>query len=86
MPVHLRREPGNQHDSNAIAVLIAVPRFGGLFGQSMVQIGFVKAAAAAKLAQQMDAGARVSGVVKSFFAPSGQDHPRVSLRLEWDER
>jgi hypothetical protein len=57
----------------------------GLLGQSLVQIGYIKAAAAEGLAAKIDAGTKVTGYVKSFYAPSGKDHPRVSLRLEWPD-
>ena len=83
MPVLLRRDPSNPHDSNAITVFISVPRLFGLLGQSPTQIGYIRAAAAKGLAAKIDAGTEVSGSVKSFYAPSGIDHPRVSLRLEW---
>lgn len=83
MPVHLRREPSNPHDPNAVAVLIAIPRLFGLFGQRLAQIGYIKAGAAKGVAAKIDAGVRVQGVVESFFAPEDKDFPRVSLRLEW---
>ena len=83
--VQLVREPLNSHDPNAIAVFISVPRLFGLLGRSQLQIGYVKAGAAQGLAAKMDGGTSVSGHVKSFYAPSGIDHPRVSLRLEWPD-
>ena len=83
MPVQLRRDPSNPYDPNAIAVFISVPRMFGLLGQSLTQIGYIKAAAAKGVAARIDAGTEVSGFIKSFYAPSGIDHPRVSLRLEW---
>jgi len=83
MPVHLRREPNNPYDPDAIAVLIAVPRMFGLLGHSLVQIGYIKASAAKGLAAKLDSGKSVNGMVKSFYAPEGKDFPRVSLRLEW---
>lgn len=85
MPVQLRRDPTNPYDSNAIAVLISVPRLFGLLGRSQLQIGHIKASAAKSVAAKMDSGVLVRGFVKSFHAPSGLDHPRVSLRLEWPD-
>ena len=85
MPVQLRRDPSNPHDPNAIAVLILVPRLFGLLGQSLTQIGYIKAGAAKGLAARIDTGTEIFGFVKSFYAPNGLDHPRVSLRLEWAE-
>jgi hypothetical protein len=83
MPVQLKRDPTNPHDSNAIAVLISVPRMFGLLGQSLAQIGFIKAPAAKGLAAKMDAGTSLTGYVKSFYAPIDIEYPRVSLRVEW---
>lgn len=85
MRVRLRREPDNEHDSNAIAVFLSVPRLFGLLGQAQAQIGYIKAAAAKGLAKKMDAGVPVTGYVKSFYAPEGREFPRVSLRLEWPD-
>lgn len=85
MSVQFKREPKNAHDPNAIAVLITVQRMFGLFGSSQAQIGYVKSEAAKSLAKKMDTGTRLSGFIKSFYAPAGIDHPRVSLRIEYDE-
>ena len=49
-PLELRREPGNEHDANAIAV-----HAGG------AQVGFVPRELAAELAPELDAGAPVVG-------------------------
>lgn len=83
MPVRLRREPNNPYDANAVAVLIEVPRLLGFLGRRLVQIGYIKSGAAKSIAPKIDAGILVTGFVKSFYAPDGRDHPRVSLRLEW---
>jgi hypothetical protein len=79
--VSLTREPNNQHDSNAIAVCIETPVLFGLLGKRFRKIGYIKAAAADGLAQQMDRGLKVTARVASFHAPTGRDHPRVSLTL-----
>jgi hypothetical protein len=79
--VSLRREPNNEHDSNAIAVCIETPVLFGLLGKRFQKIGYIKAAAADGLAEQMDRGLKVTARVASFHAPSGWDHPRVSLTL-----
>lgn len=81
MAVLLRREPQNEHDSNAIAVYLKCPRLFGLLGHSEHKIGYIKARAAARIAAQIDQGVIVAGVVRSFYAPVGRDHPRVSLEL-----
>lgn len=81
MVVTLRREPQNQHDPNAIAVYMKSPRLFGLLGHSEHKIGYIKTRAAKRIAQQIDQGVAVTGSVRSFYAPDGRDHPRVSLEL-----
>jgi len=80
--VFLVREPNNEHDPNAVAVFIEV---GGLFGfgKSKKQIGYIKATRSNVVATKMDAGELILGKVKSFHAPEGKNHPRVSLELEY---
>ena len=85
MPALLRRDRTNAYDLDAVAVLIAAPRKLGLLGTSHRQIGFIKAGAAKGIAAKIDSGTPVSAYVKSFHAPAGLDHPRVSLRLEWPD-
>ncbi|MCW8917162.1 MAG: HIRAN domain-containing protein [Magnetovibrio sp.] len=81
--VQLIREPNNPHDPNAIAVHLSVPKFFGLMGQTSKKIGYIKASTAKSLAKKMDAGMAVRARIKSFYAPSGKDIPRVSLRLDY---
>ena len=81
MPVVLEREPANPHDPNAVAVFIKVSRFGGLLGTSLKQIGFIKANTAKSLAKAMDSGMRVTGHVKSFWAPDDREFPRVKVEI-----
>jgi hypothetical protein len=76
--VVLKREPNNQHDSNAVAVYLVVPRFFGIFGNAHKQIGYIKKNTAKSLAKKMDAGVSVSGSVKSYFSPGAMNHPRVT--------
>ena len=83
--VELRRQPSNRHDPNAIAVYIEAPRFFGLFGKGLRQIGYIKAPAAGGLAKRMDDGLVIQARVSSFYAPPGREHPRVSLDLEYAE-
>ncbi len=64
-------------DPNAIAVLISVPHT--FVGSSQVQIGYIKAGAAKGLAAEMDSGIKISGYVKSFYAPDVKEYPRVQL-------
>lgn len=81
--VILERETNNKHDKNAVAVYIVIPRLFGLLGSSLKQIGYIKSNTAKSLAKRMDAGETITGYVKSYYAPQGRDHPRVTLELEY---
>lgn len=81
--VHLRREPDNKYDSNAIAVYLETPGFLGLIGKQLRQVGYIKSKRAAFLAQKLDHGEAISGTVASFYAPAGRECPRVSLALKY---
>jgi hypothetical protein len=83
MPVVLKRERKNPHDSNAIGVYINTPRLGGLLGKKLSMIGHIKANTAKSLAKRMDSGEKVSGHIKSLYAPPEGDHPRVALHLNY---
>lgn len=82
-PVYLVRELDNEHDENAVAVYIPVPRFFGLLGASKQKVGYIKSRAAKSIAEKMDSRVKVTAVVRSFYAPEGRDHPRVSLELDY---
>lgn len=69
-PLALRRDPGNEHDPNAIAVLAA----GG------AQLGFVPREVAAALAPQLDAGRAWAAVVLRERRASPRD-PRSGLTM-----
>ena len=69
-PLELRRDPGNEHDPNAIAV------FAGGAGQ----VGFVPREVAASLAPQLDAGRVWSAVVLRERRASPRD-PRSGLTM-----
>jgi hypothetical protein len=81
----LKREPSNRHDENAVAVLLEVPRLGGLLGTKLIQVGYIKANTAKSLAKKMDEGANVGAFVKSFYAPADRDFPRITLEVFDDE-
>jgi HIRAN domain-containing protein len=66
----LRRDPGNEHDPNAVAVLTG----GG------AQLGFVPREVAATLAPQLDAGVAWSAVVLRERRSSPRD-PRTGLTM-----
>jgi len=68
-PLELRRDPGNEHDANAIAVLA-----GG------EQVGWVPRELAAELAPELDAGRPWSAAVLREHRPSPRD-PRTGLTL-----
>jgi hypothetical protein len=69
-PLRLRRDPSNEHDANAIAVLTA----GG------EQLGWVPRAVAEQLAPELDAGTAWSAIVLRESRPSPRD-PRAGLTM-----
>jgi HIRAN domain-containing protein len=69
-PLELRRDPGNPHDRNAIAVHIA----GG------EQVGWVPRELAGELAPELDAGRAWSAVVLREQRPSPRD-PRSGITM-----
>lgn len=81
VPVFLERDPNNRHDPNAIAVYIEANMF--FVFKRRVQIGYIKAEAAARLAKAMDDGISVESKVESFWAPADIEHPRVSLSISY---
>jgi len=81
MKVVLKREPNNKHDMNAVAVYLKVPRFGGLLGAGLVQVGYIKANTAKSLAKVMDEGTAISCQVKGFWSPEGREFPRITLEI-----
>lgn len=83
--VRLVREPGNQHDANAIRVYILVPLLFGLLGRWPRMIGYVKAGTAKSLAKRMDDGQRVRGVIKHWFHFDQRGFVKVTLRLLIDD-
>ncbi len=66
----LRRDPGNQHDPNAVAVLTAAG----------AQAGWVPREVAAQLAPALDGGERWAAVVLRERRPSPRD-PRTGLTM-----
>jgi HIRAN domain len=69
-PLALRRDPGNEHDANAIAVDLP----GG------EQVGWVPREIAAELAPELDAGRPRTAVVLREQRPSPRD-PRAGLTM-----
>jgi len=76
--VFLIREPDNEHDRNAVAVYLGTTSY----WKRRVQIGYIKSPAAKRLAPKMDGGANISAVVTSFFAPSPELWPRVTIEIK----
>jgi hypothetical protein len=70
--VILQRDPNNPHDANAIAACITV-------GGELEQIGFIKAAAAKRLAPKMDAGTEYAAYVHRVWAPEDFGKPNVTI-------
>jgi hypothetical protein len=70
-PLHLRRDPANPHDANAIAVLA---------GPDGPQVGWVPREVAAELARDLDAGRPWSAVVLREQRRSPRD-PRTGLTM-----
>ena len=69
-PLELRRDPGNPHDPNAIAVR----------GAGGEQVGWVPRELAAELAPDLDAGRPWSAIVLREQRPSPRD-PRTGLTM-----
>ena len=80
MHVTLRRE---QHDIYTVAVYVSAPRFYGLLGTTLKQIGYLKASTSRSIASKMDTREILTGRVGSYYTPTGKDHPRVFLVLEY---
>jgi len=75
--VVLRRTSGRS-GANSIAVYLRVPRFFGLLGSRLAQIGFVDAAASTALSKNA-ASEETSAIVKSVYAPEEKDNPRITI-------
>jgi hypothetical protein len=80
MLVTLRREPD---DINIVAVYVSTPRLFGLLGTTLKKIGTLKTSAAKSIANEMDARGSLTGRVGSYYAPTGKNHPRVNLVLNY---
>jgi len=81
MKVILKRDPSNQHDENAISVLLEIPKLFGLFGKNYKDIGFIKSNTAKSLAKKIDDGVPISGKVVSHYSPADRDFPRVTIEV-----
>lgn len=61
--LHLRREPWNKYDKNAVLVVLR--------GQNPKAIGYIKSEAAARLAPILDRGSKYDCVISKVFWPKG---------------
>lgn len=71
-PVHLRRDPGNQFDANAVAVLT----------QSGQQIGFVPARLAREMAPLLDSGSACTAWCKKILLGARASIPVVVATID----
>ena len=78
--VELRRT-SDRTGANSIAVYLRVPRFFGLLGSRMTQIGFVDAAATAAISKK-GPSEETRATVKSVYAPQEKDSPLVTIMIE----
>ncbi|MDH3339062.1 MAG: HIRAN domain-containing protein [Gammaproteobacteria bacterium] len=76
--LQLRREPGNKHDPNAIAVLAKVP---GIFGSKWRRVGYLPRTENKEIAQWLDAGRELKAVVSKVYAPPDRDFPKLHVRI-----
>jgi len=81
MVAHMRREPNNKYDKNAIKVMIEAKPFFGLIGVKNKHIGYIKAYRAKKIAPKMDAGVKYTSKVSKVYAPKGRIFPEVTIEF-----
>ena len=79
--VFIRRtsEPLGPH---SIAVFLRVPRFFGLFGARLAQIGYLDAKTEEMMMKIGSAEQEARAVVKSVYAPEEKDNPRVTIMID----
>jgi hypothetical protein len=80
IPVILRPEP---NDSNIVAVYVRAPRFFGLLGTPLKQIGYLKASVAKSSTKILDTRRSLTGRVGGYYLPPGKEQPRVTLVLKY---
>ena len=85
--IQLRREPDNLHHPEAIAVWLRASILWGLW-RPWFQIGYIRSVVANSWAPKIDSGRMVvlSARINSLYAPIDNEHPRVSLAVEVEDR
>ncbi len=78
MNVILARESDNKFDSNAVAIHIPVKMLFGLIKTSF-QIGYLKAAAAEKIAKRLDSKEKYIATVTRVYCPDWNNWPEVTI-------
>ena len=58
----LQREPHNEHDPNAILILLSVKK-----GQHFLELGYIEKDVAARIAPQMDAGENIGATFRAYI-------------------
>jgi len=71
----------SQMGPQSIAVYLRVPRFFGLLGSRLAQVGYLDAKAATVMSK-LGPGEEARGVVKSVYAPEEKDNPRVTIIID----
>lgn len=79
MRIHLRPEPDNPHDKNAVGCWITARAF--IFFTADVQIGYLPAEHAGEIARYFAAGGHVDCVVTSVTGGT-RDKPTLGVNIE----
>ena len=80
--IDLIREPGNEYDSNAIAVYVIAPVLFGILGTKKKKIGYIASDAAEKMALKIDNGTEYSCTISNMYAPEGRAVPKVTIEVD----
>ena len=75
------RRLSERSGAKSFATCLRVPRFFGLLGPRLAQIGFVDVAAATALSRSAGSE-KTSAIVKSVYAPEEKGNPRVTIVIE----
>jgi len=76
------RRTSEQLGPHSMAVFLRVPRFFGLLGSRLAQIGYLDTRAEAMMTKVEPAEKDVRAVVKSVYAPLEKDNPRVTIIID----
>ena len=81
MDVHLRREPDNPHDPNAVSAWVEVS---GFLGARHKCIGYLKRTHAERVARVLDDNYRLWAQIDEIYDPEGKDYPSVELNVGYE--